>query len=663
MSSQTFQEKLAAKRARDAELAAATAPPVVEGRAQDADLVPDEDSGYQRSDDELTIDSIIQGIDILDAYRRWIGKKIAPHRSGKKEGIHVSCPQPSHPDNNPSAWVNTEKKTWYCPGCDIGGDVIDLAAIHFGMFDYKSGKNFGEIRRRIAEDYGYTFVTAPGLPEPILVAPAPEASEPTAEVVPLPSTAATPEPAPAAAPVPPPVAVPAPAPAAPDAGTAPSLSVVMALPVEEEDDNEEYDLPGLDWREIVTPDTFLDVYMRQTTIDDVPEEYHFWLGLLALGMAIGRDVTLQDRRPVMGNLFLCILGKTGTGKSRATEHANRLTQMALPWSSTDPMSRGVKQMNTPSSGENMIQQFYHPIADPHNAKAILGYSSIRGIVDYNELSGLIGRGSRVGSTVKSTLMDFFDAKKTITSASVTNGAFRAENSFCSVLTTTQPKALRGLLDQSDIDSGFLNRWLFVTGTMKEREAFGGTEIDLRPAIQPLVDIHEWADGGRMVKWSNNEAKAEYTRLFVNRLNPAELSDDPLLARVNLLCKKLVLLLSANEMREEVTLEIVQKVEKLYDYILAVFGVPQAEMGRTDTKEIEDKILKVIRDWEKKNPKSGGCPMHQITKYFQSKRFERSMVEKALKILTSLNLVQAYAPEPTPGKTGRPAGPRYKVVGE
>lgn len=644
----TFQRKLREKREAEAKEASQAVPAAPVARPEDADLIPDEESGYQRSDEELTIDRVIDNIDILDAYRRWIGKTIAPHRSGKREGIHVSCPLPNHPDKNPSAWVNLDKKTWYCGGCDVGGDVIDLAAIHFGMGDYKSGKNFGEIRKRIAQDYGYTFVPVPGRAEPAIVAPAPEVEAPEPPAPPAPVAVvppASPEPTSDLAPVP--------------ATVAPPLASVSSIEPAEEDDDDQLDLPGLDWREIVTPDTFLDAYMRQVSHDDVPEEYHLWLGLMAIGMAIGRDVTLQDRRPVMGNLFVCILGRTGVGKSRATEHVNRLTQMAIPWSPSDPLSRGVKPISTPSSGENMIFQFSQTIQDPSNPKVVIGYQPIRGIVDYNELSGLVGRGNRQGSTVKSTLMQFFDASKTISSASMTHGAMRAEDAFASVLTTAQPRALRELLTQSDLDSGFLNRWIFVTGKMKPREAFGGTEIDLMPAVNPLVAIHEWAEGGKKVMWSNPEAKAEYLRLFQERLNPAELSDNAILARVNLMCKKLVLLLSANEMREEVTVEIVRKVEKIYDYLLEVWGVPERELGRTESREIEDKIMKIAQEWARKNPKSEAVPLRHIVKYFQAKKYESYMLERALKVLVALGRLAPYVP--VERKTGRPPGPAYKVV--
>src|SRR3546814_6014676 len=70
--------------------------------------------------------------------------------------------------------------------------------------------------------------------------------------------------------------------------------------------------------------------MDATVKDDVPEEYHFWNGLLGLGFALGRDVSLMDFQPVYGNLFVCTLGRTGSGKSRAKGHLDRLLSTALP---------------------------------------------------------------------------------------------------------------------------------------------------------------------------------------------------------------------------------------------------------------------------------------------------------------------------------------------
>ena len=127
----------------------------------DEDLIPEV---YDEDEDDLQMDSIIDSIDILDAYRRWIGKEVDEKTTSQTEGIKVSCPNPGHRDKNPSAWLNSDNRRWFCGGCQEGGDIYDLAAIKFGYQrpDYKDGKAFHDLRREMAEAYGYRVKVVSG---------------------------------------------------------------------------------------------------------------------------------------------------------------------------------------------------------------------------------------------------------------------------------------------------------------------------------------------------------------------------------------------------------------------------------------------------------------------------------------------------------------------
>jgi len=630
-----------------------------------SDLVPDADSAYERSDADLTIDRLIENLDVVDAYRRWIPHKtIPPFSAAKREGIMVRCPRPDHTDNNPSAWINRDKGTWYCGGCGEGGDALDLASFYHGIGDYKHGKSFGQLRERVAADLGYRIITAPGVKNPpvVAVAPPPAAPEPVAEA-----------PAPPAPPLPP---APTPVPVAVDVDTRPypepdsttwghvnpeaePLATVTSI-YGDDVENDDIILPTIDWRPLVTPGTFLDKYMQQTIIDDVPEEYNFWNGLAAISMAIGRDVALADRKPVLGNLFMCIVGKSGAGKSRAISHLTDLTGMALPYDPSDPMDRGVKTISTPGSGEHLIHQFSKPIYDTSGAKpVIIGYAPVRGIVDFDELSALVSRTNRQGSTLKTNLMQFFDGRKEVTSGSMAHGDLRASMPYACVAAGVQPKALPDLVSDSDAVSGFLNRWLFVTGTPKKRMAIGGVVVDIRPCAPPLQEIHEWANGHGMMLWSD-EAAEEFTCLFEERIDPLQQSDDTdLFTRIDLLCKKLCLLLSANEMLDEVSRTIVLKVEAIFDYLVAIWNVQAKSLGNTDEKLCEERIIDLLK---RKGPeqKDGSLQIGYIVSIV-GKKYSRKMIEECLRRLTNLHVIDSYVP-PAP-KIGRPPKPRYRLVSE
>jgi len=655
-----FQQKLAERRAKELEAKKAEEVP-----AEFADLIPEAEETYERSDDDIAIDRIITGLTIDKAYDRWIRKPRPRQRPGQRESVMISCPKPNHPDKNPSAWMNTEKNTWFCGGCQEGGDVLDLAAIKFGIDNYKSGTNFRDLREAIAEDFGFTRVFAPGLPrEGALVAPEPQGVQ--QPVPPAPPSVPTP-------PVPPPVSSPgAPVDGRVGDGVAPVAYLPSALE-EEEDDSPEV-LPGLAWQELVTPDTFLDAYMAACTVDDVPEEYHFWNGLLALGLAVGRDVTLEDYHPVLGNLFICILGRTGVGKSRASSHLGRLLEEAIPEDRTSGTHRGARTMSTAGSAEVLIKNFSKPQFDtpttPGGKPVLSHYAPVRGLVEYSELSGLIGRSARVGSTLKPTLMEFFDGKAIVSNSSLSNGEQIAHEPFASLLTSTQPKALKTLLDQGDADSGFLNRWVFVTGVEKPRVAIGGARVDLTQAAAKLKEVWTWAEPDPIVpevmelKWSP-EASSAFTEFFHTEIEPikrgdSEDDDREFFQRLDLITKKLILLFTVNEKQDTVPIDAVHKAIKVFWYLVKVLAIPSGAIGKSVQSELEQAVLKMIQKHNEKNGKESAVPLYYITKILgKRKAYTLEMIERALKTLTNLHMLVAEKPELK--GPGRPPVVRYRLA--
>jgi energy-coupling factor transporter ATP-binding protein EcfA2 len=600
-----FREAVEARRQKQAEEAAKVT-------QSDADLIPD--SGHERTEEDKQLDEVIDKIDIVDAYNRWCGKSIPKIATGQREGIKISCPVPDHPDRDPSAWINLDKNTWYCGRCSVGGDVYDIAAYSFGfpVPDYKKGATFHKLRQQMAESYGYTFIKPPGMTSPVLVPPpVDEPEETSAEVIPL----------------------------------------------VEEDEYEDIIFPTFDWHEIVQPQTFLDRYMQQTHIDDVPEEYHFWNALVALGLALGKEVNLYDRVPVYGNLFVCLLGNTGDGKSRSFSHMRRLLKEALPHKWDDPASKGAHVIGSPASAEVLIHNFSKPVLDPTNPKIISYYAPVRGLVEFNELSALTSRTSRLGNALKPALMEFYDMAPSVMTSSMTGGKKQADEPFASVFTTTQPLALKDLMRRSDVDSGFLNRWVFASGQQKQRVVIGGTVIDVKPAVKPLQDVHGWAGFGKQISWSK-EAADKFTEYVTDTVFPIQKNDTTgFLTRIDLTLKKLVLLLTANVKQEQVPVEIVEQVVMLFPYLVAAYGIPAAQVGNTALIEIQDVLIRHIKNWTEK--KGHGMTYRELYLRIKSKKYPPDLVHKMLKILTDMGLIEAVASNI--GKVGRPTV-RYKYVG-
>lgn len=640
-----MRRELAEKRGRTIETEAPSAPPKPAPQVED-DLVPDVLG--ERSEDDIEVDSIIASIDVLDAYRRWIGKEVDERTTGSKEGLKVSCPIPGHRDKNPSAWLNTEKKTWFCGGCQEGGDLYDLAAIKFGYPrpDYKEGKTFHELRQEMAESYGYRFKKVAGQEiiwrEEEVSQPAESTRDEDNPVAAVPNDEGTG------------VASEAPQEDA-EAPAAPVVSIVPKLP--DEEDAETITYPVLDWRSIVPEGTFLWEYMSACSNDDSPEEYHFWHGLLALGHAVGRKVSLDDEPPVYGNLLVCLLGGTGYGKSRSRRWLTTVLREAAPWNRE--VGTGVKMCPTPGSGENMIKQFAHEVEDPTNAKRKITVP-VNGIVDYSEFAALLARASRPGmSHLKNIIMDFSDCMPEVSNSSNTGGEFIAEDPFCSITTTTQPKAVRPLLSRTDQHSGFLNRWLFVGGPKKKSEVMGGSfstmRVDLGPAIEELKKIRGWGAMSRVVEFDTRNTWDQFREWIRSEIHTKRDADETeMLVRLDLTMKRMLLLFAINERRTVLTPADFPRLAVIAKYLIDCYGILSNEIGITQMQEV---MTEALRHIERIQAKTGrGATARELSNCMKRKNFGPELINKTLKTMVELDLIDI-------DKTKGPGRPtiRYRMV--
>lgn len=533
-----------------------------------ADLIPEADE----TDPEIekanqTIDNLIASVGIVGAYKHFIKKMNPRVRAGQTESIMVSCPLPWHPDKNPSAWLNSEKNVWHCIACDRGGDFYDLAAIGLG-FDIDSYKkdSFPELRKAIAESFGYEVFSAPGAEETIYV---PETESPPKKV------------------------------------DQPKKPVTPKVKEEPEDSPEVLDLEEkikkkiessdvftINWREIVKEDSFIWKYMEATTADTNVEEFHFWNALLALGLAAGRNVYANDNPVIYGNLFICLLGGSGSGKSKSRRYLDDLLLKVLPYKEEDEYPMGTKEIPTANSAEFLIKCFSHPVHIPDEAGklAIKEYAPVRGLIRFEELSTYKNIAGRQGNDLGGRILEFYDCKRSITTGSMGSGSTIAMQPFASAFTTTQPRSMAKILTEADEDSGFLNRWIFAGGRTKKNSFWGGTRINLSEAEKELMKIHIWASSEKIVGISP-EALAKGNEDLNGFITKDKDKYDPSLGRIDLTMKKIMLLFAINEMTTEITIDIYDRAMKLYDYIKGYSLLKTESMtGKTQASEMETLIM-------------------------------------------------------------------------
>lgn len=573
----------------------------------DADLIPDippPNSRFAKEREE--IDSVLGRLGIVDAYNKYCAKMHCDP-GGKTESIMVSCPFPGHVDKNPSAALNTEKDVGTCYKCQRGFDKYDLAALHFNydLDEYKQGANFPELRRKMAEELGYTVMVQGK--DQWLEKVQPQAPTPTP----------TPEQAPE----------------------------LQADPIDlDERRSVEYPDP-LDWRTLpfIAPDTFMWEWMKETSQAYQPEEFYLFQGLLAMGLAVGNNVLLKDQIPVRPNLMVCLVGGTGSGKSLSVRQLDNLLDDAIPFN--ESTGGGVKWIHSPGSGEDLVNQMIHYTTDP--ATKDKTFLPVRGMLFEDEFEGLMAKVNRIGSSLRPNLMKFFDSRRPVTKSSQTAGAAIARDHFLEVLTTTQPKRLSALMTAGDATSGFLNRWLFVFGTEKYRPSISTLQLDLRKAASQLQLLRSWSSQGKEVQLDFDPNVVDrWDRFIQTQVRPVEATDNVLVSRIELQCKKLLLLMAINDRSTTVLEKHLTSLLLMFPYLKKTYGVVEEKVGRTEVEE----CIGVMTKYFSEHPDEG-ITMRTLAKNSAAKNFDSFTRVRAIELMLKMGDI-VEVPSPKTAKTIR-----------
>lgn len=581
---------------------------------------------------ETEADAAVNAVGIIEAYARWCGKMV-PKVGNKRESIMISCPVPTHRDKVPSAWISLNNETWYCGACGKGGDKYDIAAYHFGFDNYK-GKDFPKLREKMAEDLGFATVrNLSGKPVPVLNEQSPE---------------------------------PAPIISAPVSALEESFAPNEELgPELEESRDNIIEFPGafdheaeltpefvksatfIDWESLCPDNTFMMEWMDSTTIDDLPQEYYFWLGMQALGAAAGSDVILEDYKPVKPNLYLCLYGKTGSGKSRALDPFMKLIKQALPYEE-DPLtaSTGTKILPSPGSAEALLHSFKQEMMNPSTMKPD-GLAPVRGLLKVEEFAAFVSRASRQSSTMKEMLIELYDVyDNPVTHYALSQGPkLEVPNPFCQMVTTTQPKAIHSFMHRSDADSGFMNRWVFATGTRrKERISHGGVRMDISGSVDMLKTIRAWASTGHEMRLENDALKAWDQFYQANLSEMLDTTDEGMISRIDLTLKKLIILFTVNERLSHPTAEIVERACQLFPYLHATCRMFSVDINHSELNECQTQIIELIE----KSPR--GIVPGTISRSL--KKFPIEMIERSLRTLEALEMITLQAVKTPSGQVAK-----------
>lgn len=581
-----------------------------------------EDASTSEQSKELT--DFISTVSMMDAIKKW-GKPQSGCKSTGPQGILIRCPKPEHVDKNPSCSVELGKGLFHCFSCDAQGDKYTLAAIHYGLDlnTYQQGHNFVELKEKMAMDLGYTvyesagvkMVQAPQAPQPQPSAPVMPANPAPSTIIKLDDgsyldqstgelvdTPVRPQPVQLTGGVFGDNAVVTPAPA--------------PQPVEfDEDDNETVEeiqtrtQPKFDWLPIGRNGSFIDRYMACLKHEEYPDSLGFSAALMCLSFIADRNVTIEMRDPLYGNFGMIMVAETGVGKSRAFDHAERVMREAMPFRDAELAiasgasilpSKGVKFVTGAGSGENIIKQFESkvPVGQKADGETEYEWSTVRGIISYDELATFVSKASNTASTVRQRMMQFLDGRPEIKNDTNTNGNFMAYRPFACIHSGVQPGALHDLFTKSDETSGFLNRFMFFTGTLKPRLTYKAPVTDMSDAAKAFKDLKDFWDAQGDVVLDDSLIWAERFEYFDKVSdNLQRRGTKDIFKRLDVMLNKIILLICVNEKTTTITSDILHKAIHLHTYFIETFEYVSAEIYNPilspSVETLEDRIIKRI----------------------------------------------------------------------
>lgn len=592
----------------------------------DPDLVPEDP--YKDSEPRVNLKD---HVDILEAYEKYgspLRDGFRPSfRANQRENIMVRCPIPGHVDLNPDAWITLDKNTICCGPCGNEGlDLYDLAAIYYDypFPQYKAKGNeeqFKEVAARIADDFGITITRTASLTrsvEPFVVVPGLEGSGViNAE---QPKTAGQSQ----------------------GPSSEPEVEpTVLAFPGSDDPDEDESAylklIPPCNWRDLVPPDTFMYQYMQHYEPEKLPLWYGFWSAMALCGLATGRDAYLDmDSKPVYPNLFLAFFGASGFGKSRSLSHLSELIRLALPYYADDVHCLGVKKLIEPNSDVRLIEMFQ--AVEKDSKGGIIAEYPIRGYLEFDELASLIGKSNRTGNPMKPVLHSLYDCAPDIATSSRTHGDIRSVLPFCTTIVGTQPRAIRSLFMDSDVDSGFASRWLYIIAhpiPPADRKLFAPYP-DMSSLIEPLKKIHEWAKlMPRKMNLTTEALKTleEFVRDEVWTISP---NKHPMFTKIELSVKKMLTCMAINKFETEISNDTVLDMIRLFPHPKQSYLFLEGDLATSERSEFYTHIEGLISRFE---GRAGRAPTYnEIWSRVNPKHKDARLVRSALEDLAFLGVL-------------------------
>jgi hypothetical protein len=182
---------------------------------------------------------------------------------------------------------------------------------------------------------------------------------------------------------------------------------------------------------------------------------------------------------------------------------------------------------------------------------------------------------------------------------------------------------------------------------------------MTPAVKPLQDILGWAGSfgpSEYMQWSP-EAEKKFTEFFHVTMEPEKkLDQSDMITRVDLLLKKLILLLTANQKLKVVPEEVVDAAISCYTYIVESYRLVSGEVGSTLQSEVADAIMAFAKKEFERNGR--GVSLSSLARTLKRRKYPYDVLIKTCDNLVKIGFLKLE--QANKNSVGRPTV-RYKYV--
>lgn len=426
------------------------------------------------------------------------------------------------------------------------------------------------------------------------------------------------------------------------------------------------------------PRDLLDLYLYHIGTSEVPTQFHFWACLSMISACVGDRVWVQTNavNRVYPNLYVFLIGPSGSGKEKAISTAHKLVVEALG---------AVKAHYVANRrDESMVDKLLSCYSGMSTKQNILEYLVLGAKMDKvtrvrkstrskfyfvtEELANSLNTPALAHELVKLMTALFVPSPAPMMEGTRVNGFVELSNICPNWLAGTTDEWLLECIPKTSIEGGFFARVCSVRGRRNYRQRcpqiiYPDDYDEVREEIRRRVESLLWLEGGYTL---SDEARRYHDEWYMGRPEPQESVMEPAFNRADEMVYKLSLLLAiaswqgtfdseGNVFGHEPLIELnhLQEAIHIWDNLAAEMpGTIRMANASTQSKDV-DRLAEVISHYKQ-------IMRSDLMRIVSSRGLNAERLDKALTTLIEGEEIKAHT-EQLPGATK----PRrwYEWVGE